>query len=436
MCKGLLNEYEAALKFDLSPTLLRWLTSYSVVDKQKLEFKVKHDVYYYKIDDLTVINQKMEGKWPKTKKGKRPSVPSGIKDEIKSEARHACPVCNRSHGEIAHIDPVAATHCNHPKNLIYLCPNHHTEYDNALIPSNVNRNDVLSLKKSLQIFQRAIWKIKGELIQSYLGALNSAISLLNVHEQIKDIIPESDFEETLADISKLSQNFSSDGNDKFDFKNIDTLKYKAKSYIEENKDDICPLCSGNGFTDYYDSCPVCLGDGEIAQERLKVLDLSIYDLVDCKLCDGSGVHDGDDCRGCGGDRQVSQYFYDSHDWSMYDLVDCKLCDGSGVHDGDDCRGCGGDRQVSQYFYDTHDWSMYDLVDCKLCDGSGVHDGDDCLGCGGDRQVSQHFYDTHDWSMYDLVDCKACNGSGVDNGDDCRLCCGERKIPNYLSEGYY
>lgn len=364
MKDNLINEYEAALRFNMSPTLLRWLTLNSVIDKAKLKFEEHNEVYYYDQAELTNLNTKMEGRWPKTEKGQRPNIPAGIKREIKQEARFCCPVCNKSHGEVAHIDCVSATHCNHPKNLIYLCPDHHTEYDNALIPSNIDKDEIAIFKNSLRIFQRQIWKVRGGLIGTYLSGLNSAKSLLSIHEEVRKNIPEKEFKETLEEIAKLTEKHTKT---KIDREKINSQKFvetEINSYIEKNQQNICPLCDGHGKTSFFDLCPICLGDGEIDERMKDEIDLSAYQLVDCHLCDGSGSYENIDCPGCGGVGQVSQHFYDNHDWSMYDLIDCKLCDGGGTHDGHDCPPCGGEGKVSQGFSEIHDWSSYDLVNCK------------------------------------------------------------------------
>lgn len=420
------------MKFELSPTLLRWLTSNSVLDGSKISYEERSEVYYYDQDELMALNKKMEGKWPKTAKGQRPHIPEGIKREIRHEARSACPVCNKSHGEIAHIDCVAATHCNHPKNLIFLCPDHHTEYDNARIPANIDREEVIILKNGLKIVQRQLWRIAGELIGSYLSGLNAAKSLLDVHEVVRKIIPDAEFQSILDKIATSTEVYSDERIDHASFLSPEFLNAEIDSYIEKNQEHLCPLCEGHGATSFYDPCPVCLGDGEIDPELKERIDLSDYSLIDCGLCSGSGIHEGQDCPACRGDGQVSQGFYDNHDWSMYDLVKCRLCDGSGNHNGDECPPCGGEGLVSQSCYDNHDWSRYELVKCRLCEGTATHDGDDCPACNGEGEVSQGFYDHHDWAMYDSVTCRLCDGTGKYDGDYCPPCIGEGQV----TQGFY
>jgi DnaJ-class molecular chaperone len=432
MKKKSINEYEAALRFDLSPTLLRWLTSNAIFDKTKISYQERDEIYYYDQDELARLDIRMAGKWPKTDKGQRPHIPEGIKREIRQEARSSCPVCNKSHGEIAHIDCVSATHCNHPKNLIFLCPDHHTEYDNARIPANIDREEVLILKSALKVFQRQIWKVRGNLIESYLAGLNSAKSLLGIHNVVRNIIPNDEFKSILEKIATSTETYSDAEIDHANFASPDFVSSAIDSYIEQNQEHICPLCEGHGATNFYDPCPVCLGNGEIDPETKEQIDLSAYKLVSCRLCSGSGTNNGTDCPACGAEGQVSQSYYDHHDWSMYDLVTCKLCEGNGKYDGDDCPPCGGEGQVSQYFYDYHDWSRYDLVTCNLCDGTGVHDGNDCPPCSGEGKVTQGFHENHDWSNYDLVTCKLCDGTGKHDGDYCPPCLGEGQV----SQAFY
>ena len=428
-----INEFEAALRFNFSPELLRWMTQYGVVDGKKLSFKEEHELYYFDVAELDALNKKMEGKWPKSAKGKRPNIPSQIIKEIKQEAGFSCPVCNKNIGEVAHIDAVSETQCNHPKNLIFLCPNHHTEYDNTLIPSNITKEEVVILKNSLLIFQRAQWKIKGQTIDTLLGMLNEMRSLARVREKGIASITDAKFKDTLLNITKLA-------NGRFEQKytgseTIDQLDHEINDYIEKHSENICPLCNGHGCHSYYDYCPVCDGSGELEPEALNAIDLSIYDLVTCKLCNGRGSHLGNDCPACGGEGEMPRYRYDNCDWSMYDSVKCKLCDGRGSHLGNDCPACSGDGEMSRYRYDNCDWAMYDSVKCKLCNGRGSHLGNDCPACGGEGEVSRHDYSYIDWNRFDLIECSLCRGEGRYHANDCIPCGGEGKLQRYISDDY-
>ena len=391
----MINEYEAAVEYGFSPDLLRWLTENAVVDGVKLPFNEKHKVYYFSRKDLDELDSKMSGKWPLSSKGKRPHVPEGIANEIKRESYCCCPICHRNQGEVAHINAVAKTLCNHPKNLIFLCPNHHSEYDLGYAAKNVSIEDVKAFKEALRRFSKHQWAIKGKIIQSYLGALNTAVSLLEIHEVVGKSVDDKVFAAAMKGVAKAID--AKKGRPKVTLK-LESLKGEIKDYTASHSEQLCPLCHGKGATNYYDVCPICLGNGDSTDGREDLL--AYYELIDCPLCEGSGRRNGDDCPGCDGDRKVPRGWADNHDWSQYDLIDCPLCEGSGKRNGDDCPGCDGDRKVPRGWADKQDWSQYDLIDCPLCEGLGKRYGDDCPGCDGDRKVQRGWADNHDWSQYD------------------------------------
>lgn len=61
----------------------------------------------------------------------RDSIPAAVKRAVLVEAGHRCaiPTCRQTTTEIAHIVPWAKTQDNSSENLIALCPNCHTRYD-------------------------------------------------------------------------------------------------------------------------------------------------------------------------------------------------------------------------------------------------------------------------------------------------------------------
>ena len=351
-----LNEYEAAIAYGFSPELLRWLTKNPIIDNKLLNFTEKNGLYYFKIAGLQHIDQKMAGKWPIPPKGKRPTIPSGIKREIKKEARYRCPICNTNQGEAAHIKAVSKSYCNHPNNLLFLCPDHHTEYDYGVKPANVTIEDVRHFKESLQKFCKIQWQLKGKIIHTFVGALNTAVSLIEIQKQLKKIIPDDDFKVLLDSISKESVSV---GGKEIKKASTKTLIEEISDNIHSESETVCPLCHGVGGTAIYDPCPVCYGNGEIDEKDIDAIDISRYQATECELCKGRGSRHGDACPACGGEGQVSKGFADEHDWSQYELIDCELCKGKGSRHGDDCPACGGEGQVSKGFADDHDWSQYD-----------------------------------------------------------------------------
>ena len=355
-----INEYEAAVEFGFSPELLRWFTSFSVIDDEKLAYQEINSLYVFKLSDLQKIDKKMLGKWPLPPSGTRPTIPEGIKREIKKEAQFCCPVCKSVQGELAHIRPVAKTLCNHPNNLIFLCANHHTEYDYGYIYKNVDIEDIKSYKDNLKRFNKHQWSVKGQLIQTYLGALNTAKSLLEIHESsVKNLIDDAKFEEVLNKIATSIEKKRKKKN-KQNMLNltVESLVEEIEDYTKSNSEDLCPLCSGLGSTSFYDPCPICLGNGEIQKNDIRLDRLDEFKCVDCRFCDGSGVKDGDDCPACGGERQVAQGWAEQHDWTQYKLVNCPICRGSGDVGDDDCPVCEGRFKVYKGWaenYDSYDY---------------------------------------------------------------------------------
>jgi hypothetical protein len=159
----ILNIYRAAALTGLSPTLLLWLTSYApkAGDPRKLTIAKKEgNTIHFRKSELLDFDAWLRKPWP-AKTGARPNLPAGIKTEIKAEANAQCAMC---HGhadscEAAHVDPVAQSKNNHPHNLIWLCANHHTKFDNgALGPKKSIRSFIVGLKEALHGYKRMQWK--------------------------------------------------------------------------------------------------------------------------------------------------------------------------------------------------------------------------------------------------------------------------------------
>lgn len=311
-----INEFKAAVEFGFSPDLLRWFTQNPVIDNEVLPYIEEFGVYFFLRHDLESLHGKMLSKWPLPPKGSRPTIPAGIQREIKEEAQFSCPVCHRPQGELAHIHAVAKSYCNHPFNLLFLCPNHHTEYDYGHIYSNVTLDDVKAFKESLQRFNKIQWALKGNLINTYLGALNAAKSLLEVHDKISHSIEDAKYCEVLKTVAtSIEERKKIKGKPAITIKEIDLeiIEFKAA-----HSRDLCPLCNGNGSTVIYHPCPICLGDGVAPENDPRLSHLEDYEPVSCTLCGGTGSIHGDPCPACGGDGQVSRGWADRHDWSQYE----------------------------------------------------------------------------------------------------------------------
>ena len=132
-------------------------------------------MYFFDEHELLDFDKYLSMPWPAKKEDQRPTVPSGIENEIKSESKFRCVICNHASGHIAHIDPIHDSKNNHPHNLIYLCPNCHDLYDNK---KTISKHQIANLKKSLLHTKIVIWK-------SYVLLIDSVSSLIKELEIVK-----------------------------------------------------------------------------------------------------------------------------------------------------------------------------------------------------------------------------------------------------------
>jgi hypothetical protein len=80
---------------------------------------------------------------------RRPAIPADLKRAVLMEAGYACaiPACRQATTEIAHIVPWAQVREHTFDNLIVLCPNDHTRYDQGAI----DRKAMLQYKANLAV---------------------------------------------------------------------------------------------------------------------------------------------------------------------------------------------------------------------------------------------------------------------------------------------
>lgn len=454
-----INEFAAAALVQMSPDLLRSFTSRAPKkgESKKLPAKKVGAHLTYSRKELLRFDEYLRKPWPYDD-GKRPHVPKAIQDEIKSESFLQCAVCHSHHDtcEIAHIEPVASSKCNHPHNLIYLCANHHTKFDKqgVLGPVEEVRDYVTSFKKTLLYVTRVKWG-------SYANSIAECYSFAQVCQHLKKEIEarrgkvtvgqlasyEKLVDEAMEGLKASTVKGKRERSSQMGTSTPEDLWTKLERSVKKTTrsarlasaaaltlDDEfraaagfidCPLCKGSSF--HGDSvCPVCCGELQVDSAWAKSIDLEPYTMVKCPLCKGVGMHNGEDCQVCHGNREIERRFADHVDVAAFDEVDCPLCEGAGRWLGDDCPECHGNCQVPRYVAEQIDVSAYDEVDCPLCEGTGRwHGGGDCPECHGDRQMPKHAAEQVDLHAYDEVDCPVCEGSGLDeNGDDCRACGGE------------
>lgn len=450
----MISEFQAARAYKKSPILLRWFTKNDPKnDGVKLMYEEKSGILYFENEDLAKFDLHLREPWPKPSKGTRPLVPNGIKDEIKKEAYHRCPVCKEVTGEIAHIKPVAKTYCNHPHNLIFLCANHHTEYDYGHKYKGISESDVLKFKDALQLFQSLQWGLQENAINSYLGLI-TVIGRLKELESVLVNFTGTEFDKMFKEIIKKIEHIKLEKSEpekveqimsSVHLNNTDPPKDKAYAFLTVEKqisDELsinpnkkqCPLCEGHGTVEG-DLCPVC--DGEKYIQKTRNVNLSLYKQVNCPLCSGAGhTNYFEECPVCIGYGKISAPIAENVDLTAYELVDCVLCEGSGHADGlDECPVCNGDKKITKGAAEQVDLTRFEFVKCPLCKGRGRYEGyEECPVCDGDKKVTRETADEVDLAKYELVDCPACNGTGRPHlGDDCPVCEGDKKIPRERSE---
>lgn len=454
---NILDQYEAAVLLGMSPELLRFLTIYQAKWKDGRKLQVKKEVggvLYFDKSELNDYSNWLKAPWP-SKEGTRPGIPEGIRNEIRVEANLECALCGKSgqSGEAAHIDPIKTSKNNHPHNLIWLCSNHHTNFDNGCLgPKGASNEVVTALKIGLQHFKRSSWQGQAEisrqiastlslcsLMQKRLQTANTAVEVAAVEsiaKQALQLLPQLASQSaaqvvkpTLGRMTAELAEIEADETSSIKTRTRRSLR-KAASFetavLTESGLIQCPLCKGAKTHNGYD-CPVCAGEGAVSKD-LRV-ELDEFELIDCQLCSGTGKNDEGDCLACGGDGRLERRIADSTDFSIYKLVRCPLCKGKGRRNGVDCPECGGDREIPGWAADRIDLENYDEIDCPRCEGAGVYEGDYCPECNGERTMERQYADRVDLSKYESVDCPLCNGdsSFTYMDGDCPVCSDGRKI---------
>lgn len=446
-----LSEYQAAALLGMSPELLRYLATHQVKwkDSRKLAVaKMVNGALYFDESELKDYDNWLRAPWP-AKDNRRPGLPDAIREEIRLEANLECALCKSSGqaGEAAHIDPVTTSRCNHPHNLIWLCANHHTKFDNGCFgPKGVDNKVVAALKLGLHHFKRTAWQGQAEVckqiaatlslcgeMRKQLACMTDKVALDAVEQIAKKALAQlpalasqaraSAVGPTLAKLTdqlnagKAKRNSSTR-------KQLETAASFEDEFLLKGGLVRCPLCMGAKAHNGYD-CPVCCGDGAIAKD-LEV-DLSEFESIECQLCSGTGKYEYDDCPACGGEGELERRFAERLDFSQFDRISCPLCDGKGRWQYDECPFCHGEGDILRRVADRIDIADFEYVDCPLCEGKGHYNSGDCPECHGDRTMQRRYADSVDVSKYEFQLCPICAGTGQHLGEDCPACGAEGRM---------
>jgi hypothetical protein len=457
----LLNQYEAAVLLGMSPTLLKWFTGHAAKsgDPRKLKIAKKDgSLIYFEKQELLDFDAWLRQPWPHPP-GTRPYLPSAIRREIRIEAGGTCAICHTHPDtcEAAHLEEVSVTRRNHPHDLLWLCANHHTRYDNGSFgPDEANEEFVIHFKKVLQKYAQIQWETQAK-------ASRRLFDIVDVCAKIMEELQNAQSKEQTAAVEKVATGAiaalatsapTSKSDDAYEpytalSKALETLSKKKSTGLKQKLQTIddfkadfrraaglvdCPLCKGDGRY-HQDECPVCEGSGAVEQDW-KNLDLSPYEYVKCPLCKGAGQHRNEECPVCHGEREMQRGHADRVDTGDFKTVDCPLCKGSGRHEGEACPACGGEGQMQRNQADRIDLGDYRKVDCRLCKGSGRYRQDDCPECGGDGKIDRRYAEQIDMSKYKEVTCPLCNGKATFRGETCPACDGEGKLESRFADTIY
>lgn len=139
----LVSQDEAAVYLGITKELL-----FSFVKKgyngKKLAVNSNINNNFFSINDLQNWNTFLHE--PLIKGQKRPDIPLSIREYLKVESNGKCARCGSGHRlDNAHINPWAESFSHHPHNLIRLCTDCHTKYDDGII----SKEEILRLKEQL-----------------------------------------------------------------------------------------------------------------------------------------------------------------------------------------------------------------------------------------------------------------------------------------------
>ncbi|MFB6578537.1 HNH endonuclease [Streptomyces sp. NPDC056402] len=96
---------------------------------------------------------------------KRPAVPAALKRAVLEEAGYMCaiPTCRHTTTEIAHIEPWARVKEHTFENLIALCPNCHTRFDQK---REIPKASILRFKANLSVINARFGPMERQVLEA------------------------------------------------------------------------------------------------------------------------------------------------------------------------------------------------------------------------------------------------------------------------------
>jgi oligoribonuclease (3'-5' exoribonuclease) len=477
-----LTPIEAAMQFGTSVELLDYFRVKCPKKGQNrvLKANISDGLTWYDEAELLSYQKYLNEPWPHAK-GKRPTIPEAIKKDVREEAHLCCAICgDANNGEVAHIIAVAESLNNSPDNLIYLCPNHHTQYDLGFKPSNNLTLETVQAAKLLkresrvriQRYEANTTKLLhhvGATLKELLRKMSSGQSadILTVYDtemrQLVQSVPEllhtseelarrdrdvSSVDEIVRryapNIAKATLGIGTSSRSS----QVRTAATGVVDSIEQALIEIdevdCPHCNGRGLIGLVgDFCQFCHGDMVVSKEQAATYDRDALDEVPCPRCGGRGFTglNGDHCAYCKGSCVMSSEEAQAYNEEEIDEVDCPRCGGTGMTGlvGDRCAYCEGSCYVSRYQFDDYDPQEIDEVDCPRCGGTGMTGlaGDACAFCKGSCYISKDRAGSYKEEDIDEVDCPHCAGRGMTglNSTQCVYCKGSCFVSREDADAY-
>lgn len=478
----LLSPIEAAMKLGISFELLEYFQTKCPKkgESRLLQVKLVDGQPHFDEKELESYRTYLNSAWPH-EKNKRPPIPEPIKEDVRKESHYECAICgNANNGEIAHIEAVADTLNNSPDNLLYLRPNHHTQYDLGYKPSNNITAETVKAAKlmkraartRMQRFEANTTKLLTA-VTSALKSLQTKLAQTTDPEMIRAYETETrQLMESLPGLVKESdeaaqKDSEGDSVEKLVLKIAPSivkhtagvskqtkpvqLRTAAERLISSLDDALveldeadCPHCGGAGLTGLVgDFCAFCRGDMVVTKDRAASYDRSEIDEVPCPRCHGNGTTGlaGDLCAYCKGSCVVTSDAAEEYDPDDINEVDCPHCHGRGTTGlaGDFCIYCKGSCLVSSEKAAAYNRDKLDERDCPHCHGCGTTGlaGYYCAYCKGSCTVSKQKARDYDPEDLNEVDCPHCAGVGTTGFNQvfCTYCKGACTVSRESADKY-
>lgn len=478
-----LTKLEAALRLGVGVELLDYFVRRcpKPTQQRKLTCITSGEDSLFNQNELDSFWSYLAEPWPIPANGDRPRMPDPIAEDIKRESHYECAICgNMNHGEVAHIKPVAGTLNNRPDNLIFLCPNHHTEYDLGYRPSsNVTEESLRAAKRVKGDSRRRMMRNEANveklcrhvvaLLQSLMADIKKVDdpSVAQVYQtEVEALLKKfPDLSKSASEaaekdqctgplcqqilghtpqLARLAEISSTEDDESLGESEMDEVDGIIQGILNSIDEVDCPHCGGSGTVGLVgDFCRFCEGSCFVSHEAAAEYDPDEIDEMACPHCGGKGTKGwaNELCLYCGGSCVVTREEAADYDPDDLDEVDCPHCKGSGQRGlrSDLCTVCRGSGTVSRQEADEYDPDEIDEVDCPRCGGTGTVGwrGDFCRYCDGSCFVSREEAEKYDPDDLDEVECPRCGGSGQKgwSSEVCSFCQGSCYIPRKESANY-